>query len=161
MQRGHLVSAERDAKGHLLPGHSLGGRPAGTSALGRLRALIEPHKDEIVAKLIETAKAGGGNSSVRAAEVLLDRIAAKPRPASEIVSIPGLKEATTSRGKCDAVIAAVATGEISATAGRDVMALLDVYARAIRYDEFEERLRALEGRAPRTIEPDPDPERLV
>jgi hypothetical protein len=152
------MTGSRDEKGHLLPGHKLGGRPLGTSQIARLRALIEPERDAIVAKLIETAKAGDGNSAVRAAEVLLDRLAAKPRPTAELVRIDGLAQAQTLLAKADAVILAVARGEVSADAGRAVLAMLDTYARAIKTDDLEARIKVLEGQGPqhaRLIEPAP------
>jgi len=92
-------------------------RRAGISQIARLRALIEPEREAIVAKLIETAK-GGTKEGVRAAEILLDRLAARPRPTAELVRIEGLATAQIFQAKCDAVVIAVAHGEVSADAGR-------------------------------------------
>jgi hypothetical protein len=148
---------ERDAQGHVLPGSgsAFGAnstRRLGTGQLAKLRALVEPERDAIVANLIALAK-GTGKDAVRAAEVLLDRLAARPKQQSEIVQVSGLKEAATLQGKMDAVVAAVANGEVSADAGRAVLQMLDAYARAKRTDELEARIRALEEGRGRTIDP--------
>jgi hypothetical protein len=121
------------------------------SAISQIRKLIEPERDAIVQRLIETAK-GGTKEAVRAAEILLDRLAAKPRPTAELVRIEGLAQATTLQAKADAVVLAVARGEVSADAGRAVLQMLDTYSRAIKADELEARLRALEGRPGRVVE---------
>jgi hypothetical protein len=139
---------ERDAHGRFLPGN--GGRPAGRTELERIRALVQPHRDEVVATLVAAAKAG----DVKAAELLLERLAAKPRPQAERVMVPGLREQTTLKGKADAVIAAVAQGEISAEAGSSILRMITDYARAITVDDHEARLQHLE-RGERVINPDP------
>jgi len=152
----------RTEGGQIVPGSGaqLGktsSRRLGTGEAAKLRKLIEPERDAIVMKLIETAK-GGTKEAVRAAEVLLSRLAAPPKATAELVHIEGLAAETTLEGKCQAVVIAVARGKVSATAGREILSMLHVYGRARQLDEFEARLRALEQgrRAPIDITPEPE-----
>jgi hypothetical protein len=143
----------RDAHGHVLPGSGsefgkTSTRRLGTGSQTKMREQIDPRRQEIIAKLIETALSDG-KDRVRAAEVLLARLAAPPKAQAELVHVPGLAEATTPREKADAILVAVATGQVSADAGRALLNMLDSYVRTITATDHEARLRALEGLAPR------------
>jgi hypothetical protein len=152
-------TVKRDAKGRLLPGHRMG-RPAGRTELERVRALIEPHRDAIIACLVRAVKEGNVEpAAVKAAETLLERLSAKPRPQAERVHIPGLRDAPTTQGKADAILGAMADGQISAEAGRAALAMLADYAKVRSVDDIDARLRALEQRGPdraRVLEPLPE-----
>ena len=139
------VQAERAEDGKLLPGHSLKspGRPRGPSASEQVRELIEPHKAEIIAKAVQLAKMGDPTSI----KVCLERLAPVPRPEDEKVVVPGLKDALTLKDKATAILAAVADGQISATAGDKLLRMLDTYGKAVVLDEHERRLRAIEGKS--------------
>ena len=134
--------AKRDAAGRLQRGHAMG-RPPGKTELERIRALIAPNREAIVATLVAGALVG----DVKAAEALLDRLAPRPRPTGERVHVPGLREATTIQGKADAILAAVAGGGISAEAGRAALAMLADYAKVRAVDDLEARLARLEAAA--------------
>jgi hypothetical protein len=135
--------------GLFVPGHSVKspGRPRGPSAAEEIRALIEPHKAEIIAKAVELAKMGDPVSL----RLCLDRLAPTPRQEAEKVVVPGLKEAATLQEKATAILAAVADGEISAEAGDRLLRMLDTYGKAVVLDEHERRLQAIEGS--KTINP--------
>lgn len=137
---------ERDEDGRLLPGHSLKspGRPRGKSPSEQVRELIEPHREDIIAKAVQLAKMGDPTSI----KLCLERLAPAPRQEAEKVVVPGLKEAETLQDKATAILAAVADGEISAEAGDKLLRMLDTYAKAVVVDEHERRLRALEGKPP-------------
>lgn len=136
---------ERAEDGKLLPGHSLKspGRPRGPSASEQVRALIEPHRAEIIAKAVELAKLGDAASI----KLCLERLAPIPRPEDEKVVVPGLKDALTLKDKATAILAAVADGQISATAGSQLLRMLDTYGKAVVLDEHERRLSAIEGKS--------------
>lgn len=140
------VQVKRAEDGKLLPGHSLKspGRPRGPSASEQVRDLIEPHKAEIIAKAVQLAKMGDPTSI----KVCLERLAPIPRPEDEKVVVPGLKDALTLKDKATAILAAVADGQISATAGDKLLRMLDTYGKAVVLDEHERRLRAIEGKPP-------------
>jgi len=154
-----MTDIQRDEKGRVLPGAggALGAtstRRAGTGEASKIRALVQPKREALVARLLEIAESGAPKDAVRACEALLCRLAAPPRPTAELVHIPGLANARTLEEKADAVVLAVARGEVTADAGRAVLQMLDTYARAIKASELEERIRRLEGRTGRVIEPD-------
>lgn len=135
---------DREGNGHFVPGHTVKspGRPRGLSAAEQVRSLIDPHKDEIIAKAVELAKLGDPVSM----RLCLERLAPVPRPEDEKVVVPGLKDATTLQAKATAILVAVADGEISATAGDKLLRMLDTYGKAVVLDEHERRLRAIEGK---------------
>jgi predicted transcriptional regulator len=134
-----------------------GGRPKGRSQSELVRVLIEPHRQALIDRALELTKSADPFAAANALRICLERLAPAPKQESEKVEVPGLAEATTFAAKCEAVIAAVASGEISAEAGKSVLQLLDVYRRAHETDALERRIAALEsGRAVQTIEPAPD-----
>lgn len=143
------VQVKRAEDGKLLPGHSLKspGRPRGPSASEQVRDLIEPHKAAIIAKAVQLAKMGDPTSI----KVCLERLAPVPRPEDEKVVVPGLKDAPTLKDKATAILAAVADGQISATAGDKLLRMLDTYGKAVVLDEHERRLRAIEGKPPQEV----------
>jgi hypothetical protein len=74
-------------------------------------------------------------------------VVAPARPQAELVRVEGMVEADTLQGKCDAVIAAVGRGEVSADAGRAPLQLLDLYGHAIEVDVQVRRMAPDRGRA--------------
>lgn len=147
----------RDALGRVLPGHGGlpgAGRPKGKSQSELVRHLIEPHREALITRALELTKSDDPFAAANALRICLERLAPAPKQESEKVEIPGLAQAATFAGKCDAVIRAVSEGEISAEAGERVLRLLDVYRKAHETDELQRRIAALEagGRQPITIE---------
>nr|WP_311529415.1 hypothetical protein [uncultured Ralstonia sp.] len=138
----------RDERGRLLPGHKGlpgAGRPSGLAQSEKIRALLEPHREELIGRTLELAlKSPDGQVSARALEIALTRLAPTPRQEAERVIVPGFREATTLQGKAEAIIAAAACGEISAEAAERLLRVLDVYSKAILTTELERRLQALE-----------------
>lgn len=128
--------------GTFQPGHAFHPKRNGPSPAEQVRALIEPHKAEIIAKAVELAKLGDAASI----KLCLERLAPAPRPEDEKVVVPGLKDATTLKDKATAILAAVADGVVSAAAGEKLLRMIDTYGRAIVVDEHERRLRVIEGR---------------
>lgn len=117
------------------------GRPVGPSRAEKIATFLEPHLEGTLTKLAELAKLGDGKS----AELLLKYVAPPARPDAERVQIPGFSEAPDLKSKAEAVLAAAATGHCSAEAAQKLLAVLDVYARAVHATEMEERLSALEA----------------
>jgi len=147
-----MTDIARDGKGRLQPGHKMG-RPAGTSERDKIRALAQPHREAAIKALVDVLEAGDNPQAiVKAAVEILDRLAARPKQQAERVVVPGLAEAPDLKGKAEAVTRAVARGEISAEAGRQVLGMLADAARILQVDDFDRRLRALEGKPPRTID---------
>ena len=110
-----------------------------------IRALIEPEKAAIIAKLVELAKAG----DPRSMETALKYLAPPAKPDAERIHVPGLREATTIAAKSEAIINAVSNGLISVDAGHRVAALLELHTRSVTVHELAEQVEALKrGRAP-------------
>lgn len=142
---------ERGEQGRFLAGNApkSPGRPRGVSAAEQVRALIEPHKAEIISKAIELAKLGDPH----AMKLCLERLAPTPRQEAEKVVVPGLSDAPTMQAKAQAIMAAVGNGQVSAEAGDKLLRMLDTYGKAVVLTEHEQRLAVIEGRAPRQIQP--------
>lgn len=117
------------------------GRPVGPTRAEKIATFLEPHLEGTLTKLAELAKLGDGKS----AELLLKYVAPPARPDAERVQIPGFSDAPDLKSKAEAVLAAAATGHCSAEAAQKLLAVLDVYARAVHATEMEERLAALEA----------------
>lgn len=131
-----------------------GGRPKGRSQSELVRVLIEPHRQALIDRAFEISKAGDLHAASGAIRILLERLAPAPKQESERVEVPGLADAPTFAAKCEAVLAAVACGDISAEAGERVLRLLDVYRKAHETDALERRIADLEaGRAATIIQP--------
>lgn len=146
------VEPVRDERGRLLPGHSPlpgGGRPRGVSQATLVRKLIEPHRESIVRRALELVNDKDPFAAAQGLRICLERLAPTPRQEAEKIEVPGLAEASTFTGRCDAVIRAVAAGDVSAEAGERVLRLLDVYRRAHAADELAQRLIAIEERLDR------------
>lgn len=143
----------RDARGRLLPGSTLNpfGRQKGVSQATLVRKLIEPHREALITRALELTRNADPFAAANALRICLERLAPAPRQEAEKIEVPGLAEAATFAEKCDAVIRAVAAGDISAEAGERVLRLLDVYRKAHETDNLERRLAALEA-AGRVIE---------
>lgn len=121
------------------PGQS--GNPAGrTPGVEKIRQLLEPKREELVAKAVEMAL-GGDSIALR---ICIDRLAPPPKAESAPVKIPGLADALTPKEKADSIVAAVAEGQISFEAGERAMRLLGLYLQAITVTDHEARLRAIE-----------------
>jgi len=134
---------DRDNAGRFKPGHSVKspGRPVGPSRAERLAEAIEPHIPEIVAKAIELAKLGDPASM----KLVLERYAPIAKQDGERVIVEGFATAPTLELKAQAVMVAVASGQVTAEAGERLLRTLDAYARVVVADDHEKRLQALEA----------------
>jgi hypothetical protein len=121
------------------------GAPRGTGDADQIRAMLAPHREDVIARLVELAKLG----DPACLRLYMERIAPAPRAEDEKVSIPGLASAVTLREKAECILGAASRGEISAFAADKLMALLDKYRLAVVATDHEARLAALEqGRLP-------------
>lgn len=133
---------DRAEGGKFAKGHSVrGGRHAGPSASERIAAYIRPHEQAVLDKAIELAKMG----DPRSMQIVLERLAPIVRQESEKVMVPGFAAAGTVQDKAEAVLQAVADGQISADAGQKMLAMIDVYNRTVTAADFEQRLQAIES----------------
>lgn len=138
-----MADNDRDNAGRFKQGHSIKspGRPVGPSRAERLAEAIEPHIPVIVAKAIELAKLGDPASM----KLVLERYAPIAKQDGERVIVEGFASAPTLELKAQAVMVAVATGQVTAEAGERLLRTLDAYARVVVADDHEKRLQALEA----------------
>jgi hypothetical protein len=145
----------RNDIGHFKPGHSVkGGRTPGPSRAERLAAAIEPHIPEVLAKALELAKLGDPHSM----KIVLERYAPIAKQDGERVVVDGFASAPTLELKAQAVMIAVANGQVTAEAGERLLRTLDAYARVVVADDHEKRLQAIEATraAPKPVTLDHD-----
>ena len=116
------------------------GRPRGVGEVAALRAAIKPAMPELLQRVMLQAMAG----DTTAQRLLLERVfpALKPQAAEVAVEM----QATGSLlDKGDAILQAVAAGDIPPDIGSQLIAALGQLGALKKIDELEERLRALEA----------------
>ncbi|QDF96789.1 hypothetical protein CJ010_09735 [Azoarcus sp. DD4] len=154
------MSDNRLPDGKFRSGHAVkGGRTPGPSRAERLAEAIEPHIPDIIAKAIELAKLGDPASQ----KLILERYAPIAKQDAERVIVEGFASAPTLELKAQAVMSAVASGQVTAEAGERLLRTLDAYARVVVADDHEKRLQAIEaGRnAPKPVTLDHDTGRVL
>lgn len=123
------------------PGQS--GNPLGRkSGAERLRQMLEPHREELVAKAVSMAKAGDAT----ALRVLLDRLAPPSRAESPLIEIPGLASAGSLTKKAEVLLAAIGAGVLAPDTGSQLLNALAAACRVAELDELAQRVAALEAR---------------
>jgi hypothetical protein len=96
--------------------------------------------DAIIAKTIDLAKKGD-TSCIR---LCLDRIAPVRKDWPVRFSLPAMKESRDAVSASGAIVAAVASGELTPSEAAELGKVVDSYARTLQAVEFEERLAKLE-----------------
>jgi hypothetical protein len=121
------------------------GKPKGTlhKATRAAQELLDGEVQELTRKCIELAKEG----NVVALRLCLERIIPprKDRPMS-LKKLPKVEGAADIPKVMEAVLKAVAQGEITPGEGQAVAAMLEAYRKGVELAEFETRLTALEER---------------
>jgi hypothetical protein len=145
-----MTDNDRTETGLFKPGHAVrGGRQPGPSRAERLAAAIEPHIPVIISKALDLAAQGDPVSM----KLVLERYAPIAKQDGERVVVDGFATAPTLELKAQAVMLAVAGGQVTAEAGERLLRTLDAYARVVVADDHEKRLQAVEqGRsAPKPV----------
>jgi hypothetical protein len=130
-------------KDHLFrPGQSgnPAGRKPGATPATKLRKAIADAMPEILAQLVEQAKAG----DVAAAKVLIDRVCPPLKPQALPVSLP-VNGSLTEQG--EEIIRATLAGQIPPDIGSQLITALAAQSKIIEVDELTKRVEALEGKA--------------
>ena len=118
------------------------GRPKGAmDRRNRLRALLEPHADALVAKVVELAR----DVDTTALKLCLERLVPPMKPQDDPVTLPMFKGTLSDRG--NAVLGAMANGAVTPATAADMLKALAAQARLVEVDELASRLAALEARA--------------
>ena len=120
------------------PGKPQGARHKATQAA---LALLDGQAEALTQKAVETALAG----DTAALRLCLERIAPPRKDAPVTFALPQMTTAADAAKGAAAVLAAVATGDLTPTEGAHVMGLIETYRRTLETTELEARLAALEG----------------
>ena len=114
------------------------GRPPGSGEVAKVRAAMAKHVPAVIAKLVESALAG----DIGAARLLLERTIAPLKASEEKTEVTLPDGSLTEQGQ--AVIAAIASGELAPGQGAALLASLGTLAKLSEADELEKRIKALE-----------------
>ena len=130
----------RDKRGRFVPGNPGKPRGARNKATQAAAKLIEKDSKAITRKAVEMAL----NGDTVALRLCIERIC-PPRKDSPITfTLPAMNSAEDAAQAAGAILAAVASGEITPLEGAAVMALIEGYRKTIETADFETRLAALE-----------------
>lgn len=105
-----------------------------------LRGLLQPHADALVKKAVELALAG----DTTALRICIDRCIPTIKAKDAPIGISGLTGSLAEQGQ--AVLSAMAAGEITPDEANSVMAAIAAQVRIVEADELEKRIAALEER---------------
>lgn len=116
------------------------GRSQGSGEVAKLRAAIAEHVPDIVAKLVESAKAGDAS----AARLLLERVIPPWKATEQAAPIALPDGALSDQGR--AVLMAAGAGELAPGQAAQLLAGLGALAKLIETDELAARVAALEAK---------------
>jgi len=117
------------------------GRPPGIKdKRTAMRQLLEPHAEELVAKVVEMAKAGDST----ALRICIDRLIPPAKAREEPVSLPLGDGSLAEKGQ--AVLSALGEGAIAPDVATAILQGIAAQARIVEVDEIEKRLAALEAK---------------
>lgn len=127
------------------PGQS--GNPAGKPKGARhkatlaIEALLEGEAEELTRKAIEMAKGG----DMQALRLCMDRLAPPRKDRSVTFELPTIDTVDDLPKATRAIMAAVATGELTPGEAAELGKLVDAHVKAIEVTDLSRRLEALEG----------------
>ena len=123
------------------------GRPRGsrnrTTIL--MRDLLAGRAEAIGQKLVELAE----NGDIAAIRICMDRLAPAGKDDPVHVGLPPIEKPADSVAAAQAIVAAVAAGDLTAAEAAGLAKVVDVYVRAVETKGFDERLTKLGNRPPR------------
>jgi hypothetical protein len=103
-----------------------------------MRELLEPHAEELVAKVVEMAKSG----DTAALRICIDRLIPPIKARDEPVAAPGLAGSLGDQGR--AVLDALGAGTLTPDQAATMLTAIATQARIVEVDEIEKRVTALE-----------------
>jgi hypothetical protein len=117
------------------------GRPIGVpDKRTAMRALLEPHAEDLVAKVVELAKSG----DTTALRICIDRLIPPAKARDDAVSLPLGNGSLAEKGR--SVLEALGNGTISPDIATAILQGIAAQARITEVDEIEKRLAALEAK---------------
>ena len=103
-----------------------------------MRALLEPHAPDLIAKAVEMAK-GGDATALR---ICLDRLIPPAKASDDPVSLPGLGDSLADNSRV--VMGLLAEGELTPDEASSILQAMAGQVRVIEATEIEQRIFALE-----------------
>lgn len=121
------------------------GKPKGArnKTTKAVEALLQGEAEALTRKAIEKALEGDGV----ALRLCLDRIAPARRDNPVSFELPKIERPSDAAAAHSAILAAVASGEITPGEAAEVAKLIDGFIRTLELVDIDERLKRLEGRA--------------
>ncbi len=118
------------------------GRPKGARNRASLaaEALLDGEAETLARKAVEMALAG----DTTAMRLCLERIMPVRRDRPVSFAIPQITSASEAATAASAIVAAVASGELTPSEALDLSRILENFTRVLEASEFDERLRKLE-----------------
>ena len=132
----------RKADGTFAPGNALGGRTPGSrnKTTMAVEALLEGEHEALTRAAIDKALEG----DTTALRLCLDRIAPARRDAAVCFELPAIRTVEDAVTASSALLAAVASGDVTPDEAGRVMALLTSHKQLVETCDLESRLTALE-----------------
>lgn len=121
------------------PGRPKGSRHKTTLAI---QALLDGEGEALTRKAIDMALAG----DTVALRLCLERLAPPPKDAPVRFQLPAMVRAADAAGAMAAILAEVASGEITPSEACGLAGLIDIWRKALEATETEARLTELEAR---------------
>jgi hypothetical protein len=118
------------------------GRPKGTTRASKLVALLEPHAPALVEKVTELALSG----DTKALRLCLERLYPSLKARDEAIEISNLRSEDSLVDQSNAIVDALASGELTITESATAMQTIAAQSRIIEAQELESRIAALEGK---------------
>ncbi|MCG8016833.1 MAG: DUF5681 domain-containing protein [Candidatus Thiodiazotropha sp. 'RUGA'] len=117
------------------------GRRKGSSKVSELRAKLEPHADDLIQTAVNMALGG----DLQALKLCLERLLPPLRPQAETVKLSALTKAESLSDMGEAILQAIAAGELPPDVGRDLLTAIAAQMQITEGDELQKRLESLEG----------------
>ena len=135
-------SGGKTADGKFAPGNP--GKPPGTRhrVTRAVEELLDGQAEALTQRAIDAALGG----DVTALRLCLERIAPPRKGRPVVFALPPVESAADTVKALGALLAAVASGELSPEEGASVAALLETNRKAIELADIEARLAALEAK---------------
>lgn len=132
----------RNPDGTFAPGNP--GRPRGArhQVTRAVEELLEGEAEVLTRKAVEVALAG----DTTALRLCLERIAPARKDSPVSFDLPAMQNAQDAAQAAQAVLEAVAVGELTPLEAASVMGLIEAYRKTLETSELEQRLTELEQR---------------
>lgn len=141
MSRNNGKDTGRDRRGRFAKGNS--GKPLGSrnKTTQAAQGLLEGEAEQLTRKAIDAALEG----HPAALRLCMERILPIKKETPVSFAMPDMNKTTTAVQAAGALLAEVASGELTPNQGTQIMGLIESYQKIVEATELERRLSALEA----------------